>query len=162
MFFDPAAFPFTARLRENWRAILAEYEGVRAQVVDWPERELYGEGWKVYGLYDFPHGGALAGNIERCPLTAGLVARHVPTHGAAGFSVLSAGTRIRSHRGFQGEFLRCHLALKVPGEACGLKVAGETRGWRAGEVLVFDDRVEHEAWNEHAEERVVLLLDFAP
>ena len=162
MFFDPAAFPFTAPLCENWRAILAEYEGVRGHLADWPERELYGEGWKVYGLYDFPRGGALAANIERCPLTAGLVARQVPAHGAAGFSVLAPRTRIRPHRGFQGEFLRCHLALKVPGEGCALKVAGETRRWRAGEALVFDDRVEHEAWNDHDEERVVLLLDFVP
>lgn len=162
MFYDPAAFPFTARLQENWRAIRAEYDGVSGQLVDWPERELYGEGWKVYGLYDFPHGRPLASNTGRCPLTTELVARHVPSHGAAGFSVLRPRTQIQPHRGYPGAFLRCHLALKVPGEACGLRVAGETRRWREGEVLVFDDRVEHEAWNDHDRERVVLLLDFVP
>ena len=162
MFYDPAAFPFTGALRQNWRAICAEYEGVTAHLVDWPERELYGEGWKVYGLYDFPHGRPLPAGIERCPLTADLVARHAPRHGAAGFSVLRARTRIQPHRGFPGQFLRCHLALRVPGAECGLKVAGETRHWREGEMLVFDDRVEHEAWNDHDAERVVLLLDFVP
>lgn len=162
MFYDAQRFPFTARLQENWRAIALEYEKVVGELVDWVERELYGEGWKVYGLYDFPQGRPLAGNIARCPGTAALVAREIPRHGAAGFSVLRPRTRIQPHRGFPGEFLRCHLALKVPGGECGLKVDGETRRWREGEVLVFDDRVEHEAWNDAAEERVVLLVDFVP
>lgn len=162
MFHDPRRFAFAGQLQAQWQAIRAEYDGIREHAMDWFERELYGEGWKVYGLYDFPHGRALDENVARCPLTASLVAQHVPRHGAAGFSVLRPGTRIQPHRGFPGEFLRCHLALKVPGEECGLKVAGETRRWREGEVLVFDDRVEHEAWNENREERVVLLVDFIP
>lgn len=162
MFHDPRRFAFAGQLQAQWQAIRAEYDGIQQHAMDWFERELYGEGWKVYGLYDFPHGRALDENVARCPLTASLVAQHVPRHGAAGFSVLRPGTRIQPHRGFPGEFLRCHLALKVPGEECGLKVAGETRRWREGEVLVFDDRVEHEAWNENREERVVLLVDFIP
>ena len=161
MFHDPDRFAFAAPLRENWRAIRREYEAVAALAIDWPERELHGEGWKVYGLYDFPRGEKLASS-ERCPLTSGLVERHFPRHGAAGFSVLHPRTRIQPHRGYPGLFLRCHLALKVPGEACGLKVNGETRRWREGEVLVFDDRVEHDAWNDNEEERVVLLVDFIP
>jgi aspartyl/asparaginyl beta-hydroxylase (cupin superfamily) len=36
----------------------------------------------------------------------------------------------------------------------------ETRSWGEGECLVFDDTVEHEAWNRSAKTRVVLLLDF--
>jgi len=162
MFYDPAAFAFTAPLQQQWRAICAEYESVTGELVDWFERELYGDGWKVYGLYDFPHGRPLAHNVARCPVTSALVARHVPRHGAAGFSVLRPRTRIKPHRGYAGDFLRCHLALKVPGGDCGLTVAGETRRWREGEALVFDDRVEHEAWNDHDLERVVLLLDFVP
>jgi beta-hydroxylase len=162
MFHDPKRFAFTARLQESWRAVSEEYEAVAGRLIDWFERELYGEGWKVFGLYDFPQGRPLAENVERCPMTSALVAHHVPRHGAAGFSVLRPGTRIQPHRGFPGDFLRCHLALKVPPGECALKVAGETRRWREGEVLVFDDRVEHEAWNDTAAERVVLLLDFVP
>jgi beta-hydroxylase len=162
MFYDPQRFAFTARLQQQWQEVRREYHGVTGQLVDWFERDLYGEGWKVCGLYDFPQGRPLAANIERCPLTAELVARHVPRHGAAGFSVLQPHTRIQPHRGYPGSFLRCHLGLKVPPGNCALRVAGETRHWREGEVLVFDDRVEHEAWNEAQEERVVLLLDFEP
>lgn len=160
MFHDPRRFDFAARLQEHWQAIYREYAGVRRHLVDWPERELYGEGWKVFGVYDFPHGEPLAANIARCPLTASLVAQHVPRHGAAGFSVLRPRTRIQPHRGYQGDFLRCHLALKVPAGDCGLEVAGETRRWREGDTLIFDDRVAHAAWNNTEEERVVLLLDF--
>lgn len=135
---------------------------MRGELIDWFEKDLYGEGWKVYGLFDFPHGKAIPAGVARCPLTAGLVERHVPRHGAAGFSVLRPGTRIRPHAGYAGEFLRCHLALSVPAGDCGLRVAGETRRWREGEALVLDDRVEHEAWNLAGEERVVLLVDFVP
>jgi beta-hydroxylase len=38
-------------------------------------------------------------------------------------------------------------------------VGPETRGWREGESLVFDDTYEHEAWNDTDETRVVLFVD---
>jgi beta-hydroxylase len=161
MFHDPDRFAFAAALRKRWRAIRSEYDEVAALAFDWPERELHGDGWKVYGLYDFPHGKKLASSA-RCPITSGIVERDIPRHGAAGFSVLRPRARIQPHRGYPGQFLRCHLALKVPGTGCGLKVNGETRVWREGEVLVFDDRFEHEAWNDNEEERVVFLVDFIP
>ena len=116
----------------------------------------------MFGLFDFPHGRPLAGNVERCPTTARLVAEHVPAHGAAGFSVLLPGTHIRPHRGYAGPFLRLHLALSVPAGDCALCVQGERRPWVEGEALVLDDRLEHEAWNRTGEERVVLLVDFVP
>lgn len=162
MFHDARRFAFTAPLEAEWREMQREYEAVSAHLIDWFERELYGDGWKVFGLFDFPHGRALPENIARCPRTAALVERHVRRHGAAGFSVLRAGTRIQPHRGFPGPFLRCHLPLKVPAGDCGLRVAGETRAWHEGQALVFDDRLEHEAWNASAAERVVLLFDFVP
>jgi beta-hydroxylase len=159
-FHDAERFAFLGELRRHWRGIRDEYLGVQERLVDWSERELYGEGWKVYGLYDFPHGKPIAANIARCPLTARLVAEHVPGHGAAGFSLLKPATRIQPHSGYPGPFLRAHLGLRVPAGDCALRVGGETRGWREGELLVLDDRLEHEAWNLTAEDRVVFLLDF--
>lgn len=161
-FHDARRFAFIGELRRNWRAIRDEYLGVRERLVDWFERELYGDGWKVYGLYDFPRGNPIPEGIARCPLTARLIAEHVPGHGAAGFSVLRPGTRIQPHTGYAGRFLRCHLALSVPAGDCALRVHGETRTWREGEALVLDDRLEHEAWNLAAADRAVLLLDFVP
>jgi aspartyl/asparaginyl beta-hydroxylase (cupin superfamily) len=31
--------------------------------------------------------------------------------------------------------------------------------WRPGEAFVFDDTIEHEAWNDSDELRVVLIVD---
>ncbi|MGH8254866.1 MAG: aspartyl/asparaginyl beta-hydroxylase domain-containing protein [Steroidobacteraceae bacterium] len=42
---------------------------------------------------------------------------------------------------------------------CALRVGNDTRAWREGEVVVFDDTIEHEAWNRSPELRVVLLFD---
>ena len=51
-----------------------------------------------------------------------------------------------------------HLPLIVPA-GCALRVGNETREWREDEVVLFDDTIEHEAWNTSAETRVVLLFD---
>lgn len=162
MFHDPRRFPFAAALERHWRAIYDDYLRIRQDVMDWPEKKLYDEGWKVFGLFNFPRGEPLEANIARCPLTASLVRDHIPTHGAAGFSMLRPKTRIKPHEGYRGQFLRCHLGLKIPPGDCGLKVQDETRRWEAGKVLVFDDRLIHEAWNMTDEERVILLIDFVP
>ena len=39
------------------------------------------------------------------------------------------------------------------------RVGDDVRPWREGEAWVFDDTVEHEAWNTSAHTRVVLLFD---
>jgi ornithine lipid ester-linked acyl 2-hydroxylase len=162
LFYDPTEFAFAAVLEARWQEILADFARVAGDLHDWPERKLYDEGWQVFGLFNFPHGEPIAANVARAPFTAELVHRHVPNHGAVGFSVLRPMTRIRPHQGYPGSYLRCHLGLEVPRGDCAIRVGEETRGWEVGRVLVFDDRVDHEAWNLTAESRVVLLLDFVP
>jgi len=161
-FYPTPQFPFAAVLEAHAERIRAEFDGVRDRMVDWAERDLYGEGWKVFGLFGFPNGEALEGGVRACPETAALIARHVPTHGAAGFSLLKPGTRIRPHEGYQGSYLRCHLGLEIPAGDCALRIEDETRRWEAGQALIFDDRLVHESWNLTAEDRVVLLIDFVP
>lgn len=72
------------------------------------------------------------------------------------FSKLAPGARIDPHTGFLNTRLICHLPIITP-ENCALRVAGETRSWKRGEAFVFNDTVEHEAWNNSDEERVVLI-----
>jgi aspartyl/asparaginyl beta-hydroxylase (cupin superfamily) len=43
---------------------------------------------------------------------------------------------------------------------CALRVGGETRSWTQGQCFIFDDTVEHEAWNRSDSDRVVLMIDF--
>ncbi len=77
---------------------------------------------------------------------------------AAMFSVLRANTRIPPHTGVANVRLVVHLPLVVP-PGCGFRVGNETREWKVGEAWVFDDTIEHEAWNDSDEDRVVLIFD---
>lgn len=74
------------------------------------------------------------------------------------FSLLQPSARIPPHRGEINARLICHLPLIVPGEGM-LEVGGEARGWEEGKLLIFDDSIEHAAWNEAASDRVVLIFD---
>jgi aspartyl/asparaginyl beta-hydroxylase (cupin superfamily) len=74
------------------------------------------------------------------------------------FSLLAPNTAIPPHVGVNNARLVCHLPLIVP-EGCWFRVGGETRLWERGEVLVFDDTIEHEAMNPTDELRVVLIFD---
>ena len=74
------------------------------------------------------------------------------------WSLLTPGTHIRPHNGLLNTRLICHLPLIVP-DGCGLRVGAETRSWREGELLIFDDSFEHEAWNHGASDRTVLLFE---
>jgi len=71
----------------------------------------------------------------------------------ASFSVLGGGTHLRAHCGPNNSRLKFHLGLETPvdpftGEPCAfLRVGNETREWKRGSVLFFDDSFEHEAWN---------------
>jgi len=74
------------------------------------------------------------------------------------FSILRPRTRIPPHTGVANTRLVLHLPLIVP-EECGFRVGGETRQWREGEAWVFDDTIEHEAWNNSDKPRAVLICD---
>ncbi|MGH8204373.1 MAG: aspartyl/asparaginyl beta-hydroxylase domain-containing protein, partial [Steroidobacteraceae bacterium] len=74
------------------------------------------------------------------------------------FSVLKPKTRIPPHTGIANFRLVVHLPLVLPA-GCGFRVGGETREWRMGEAWVFDDTIEHEAWNDSDETRIILICD---
>jgi len=74
------------------------------------------------------------------------------------FSLLKPGTRIPAHNGTHNTRLICHLPLIVP-PGCFFRVGNETRQWEVGKLIIFDDTIEHEAWNDSAEERVVLIFE---
>ena len=74
------------------------------------------------------------------------------------FSVLRPRTHLPAHNGVTNSRAIIHLPLIVP-EGCRFRVGGETREWRVGEAWAFDDTIEHEAWNDSDEPRVILILD---
>ncbi len=102
-------------------------------------------------------------HAPRCPaaMTALALAPmpHVGTRSPmALFSRLKPGTHIRPHHGVFNTRLICHLPLIVP-DGCAIRVGAEERAWREGELLVFDDSFEHEAWNRGTADRIVLLFE---
>ena len=74
------------------------------------------------------------------------------------FSKLQPGARIDPHTGLLNCRLICHLPLVVPA-GCGLRVGDDRRDVVRGEVWAFDDSINHEAWNNSADDRIVLIFD---
>ena len=117
--------------------------------------------WSVYSLWH--DGGRIAAHIERCPRTAATLAQlplcDVPGFApGAFFSVLQPRTHLPPHTGTTNTRAIVHLPLLVP-ENCRFRVGADTRPWRKGEAWVFDDTIEHEAWNDSDEVRIILIFD---
>ena len=74
------------------------------------------------------------------------------------FSILDAGTVIPPHTGVTNTRLTVHLPLIIPPN-CAFRVGSETREWIPGKAWVFDDTIEHEAWNRSDMPRAVLIFD---
>ncbi|MBL8554311.1 MAG: aspartyl/asparaginyl beta-hydroxylase domain-containing protein [Phenylobacterium sp.] len=117
--------------------------------------------WGVFYLWRA--GAPVEENLARCPRTAAALAGWPKcdlqeTGPTAVFSILDARTRIPPHVGVNNARLIVHLPLIVP-PGCGFRVGAETRSWTPGEAFVFDDTIEHEAWNDSDQPRAVLILD---
>lgn len=117
--------------------------------------------WSAYFLWN--QSVPQAAHLALCPRTAEVL-KGAPQCDVAGrgptafFSILEAGTRIPPHTGVTNTRLTVHLPLIVPPD-CGFRVGSETREWIAGKALVFDDTIEHEAWNLSEVPRAVLIFD---
>ena len=117
--------------------------------------------WGAFFLYR--NGELIERNAARCPRTMRAIER-LPLPRVRGrdpmalFSVLRPGARIPPHTGYLNTRLICHLPLVVP-PGCHFRVGNEQRQWKKGEAWVFDDSIEHEAWNSSTETRVILLVD---
>lgn len=121
------------------------------------QRITSGNSWKVYVLKAY--GRTLEQNASRCPHTTRLI-ESVPHITTALFSILEPGTHITPHRGLYAGVLRCHIPLIIPTGDCGIRVGNQVYRWQQGVPIIFDDTIEHEAWNRTTERRVVLFIDF--
>ncbi|MBL8802777.1 MAG: aspartyl/asparaginyl beta-hydroxylase domain-containing protein [Planctomycetes bacterium] len=163
-FYDPARFPFTAQLSAQFEELASEARALEVGAfVESPDsltsvRGRYDErGWRYFALLG---PGAEPERAEQCCPRILRACSAVPGLVNAGLSLFLPGTHLYPHCGELSGVLRCHLPLIVPEGDVGLLVGGELRRWREGECLVFDDRVEHEAWNHAESARVVLIVSF--
>jgi aspartyl/asparaginyl beta-hydroxylase (cupin superfamily) len=76
------------------------------------------------------------------------------------YSQLRAGAHIPAHNGFVNTRLIGHLPLVVPGK-CRFRVGNDVREWQDGRAWIFDDTINHEAWNDSDRTRVILLFEIA-
>ncbi|RZM20875.1 MAG: aspartyl/asparaginyl beta-hydroxylase domain-containing protein [Sphingomonas sp.] len=157
----------TADMRAELERVVAAEGGFAPYVQSTPDRPapanplLDDPSWSAFQLWR--GGERVEPNASSCPLTmAALEQAPIPIIAGrspmAIFSLLKPGTHIRPHHGMLNTRLICHLPLIAP-EGCALRVGAETRTWRTGEILIFDDSFEHEAWNRGTETRIVLLFE---
>ncbi len=131
-----------------------------APVNQWGELN-HSRRWSSFFLWR--DGARQDGACEACPRTAAVL-RDLPLIDQPGFaptalfSVLEPHTRIPPHTGSANTRLLVHLPLVLPGPAR-FRVGNVTRQWRMGEAWVFDDTIEHEAWNDADAPRAILIFD---
>jgi aspartate beta-hydroxylase len=117
--------------------------------------------WSVYNLLD--DGAPIREHVEKCPKTAAVLAQlplcDIPDYApGAYFSVLKPRTRLPAHTGTTNTRSIVHLPLVIP-EGCSFRVGSQVRAWQKGKAWVFDDTIDHEAWNDSDQVRIVLIFD---
>jgi aspartyl/asparaginyl beta-hydroxylase (cupin superfamily) len=175
-FYDTDQLDWVAAVEAQWRAIREEIEPVLASgregfrpyiqtEANQPRTDdnplLDSQDWSTLFLCD--NGVISDAMIERFPKTwqavqAAPLTRIPNSSPTVMFSLLRPGARIIPHNGVHNARLICHLPLIVP-PGCGFRVGNEVREWEEGKMLIFDDSIEHEAWNEGSRDRLVLIFD---
>lgn len=174
-FFEHVHFPWLSALEAATAAIRGE---VLALLKDGGAFHPYVEGYAnrphnpQYGMLNNPdwsafylwkQGRLIEENAARCPQTMralramplGVLPNRSPS---VLFSVLRPGAHIPAHNGMVNTRLIGHLPLIAP-LGCTFRVGSELRDWEEGKAWLFDDTIEHEAWNRSDETRVVLLFE---
>jgi len=144
--------------REGLEPYVAHPEGIPLD--QWKELNK-SRRWSAYFLWN--QSVPQPAHMARCPRTVEVlkkvpqveIERRAPT---AYFSILAPGTRIPPHTGVSNTRAIVHLPLIVP-EKCGFRVGSRTREWIPGRAWVFDDTIEHEAWNLSDTPRAILIFD---
>ncbi|HEY3949872.1 aspartyl/asparaginyl beta-hydroxylase domain-containing protein, partial [Phenylobacterium sp.] len=175
-FYDRSHFPWLEALEAASAVIAGELQGaLTAAKDDFAPYIAYPKGAPVNQWGELNHsarwssfflwkdGTRQDGACSLCPQTAAILERlplamlpgYAPT---AMFSALDAHTHIPPHTGSTNVRALCHLPLILPGPAR-FRVGNETREWKLGEAWVFDDTIEHEAWNDSDQVRTILICD---
>ncbi len=174
-FFEPADFPWVSAIEAAADDIRRELKGLLATGLDGFRPYIRTDAnrprlddspladnkdWSAFFLCE--NGERFEEAIAQCPVTWQAVQAaplpQIPQSPTIMFSLLRAGARIAPHTGTHNTRLVCHLPLIVPPD-CRFRVGNETREWEEGKILIFDDSIEHEAWNDSDQDRVVLIFD---
>ncbi len=175
-FFHPESFEWAPRIQDATDEIAAELEHLMAASADGftpyvQTRRGNSSGqfadlddnpdWSAFFLWK--HGQRIDSHCARCPVTDSVIAeaplpRIRARAPAVMFSKLEAGAHIPAHNGATNARLTVHLPLIVP-PGCAFQVGDEVREWKRGELMIFDDTIRHEAWNQSDRPRTILIFD---
>jgi aspartyl/asparaginyl beta-hydroxylase (cupin superfamily) len=174
-FYDRERFPWldkleaaTAEIRAELMQVLDEHAAFVPYIQGDPRRPRKEEtglqdnlDWSAF--YFWKDGELVAENAARCPRTMAALENIALTRvknrsPSVLFSQLRAGAHIPPHCGLVNTRLICHLPLIVP-KGCAFRVGNDTREPVEGKAWVFDDTIEHEAWNRSSSTRVILLFE---
>lgn len=159
----------TDTIRAEFDALMRAEAAEMVPYIQYPEHVPLAQ-WKELNnsrewtaVHLLQNGERVEANARHCPQTLEIIARldQPRIRGAspnAMFSLLAPRTRIPPHTGVANTRLVCHLPLIVPPD-CGFRVGATTREWHIGEAFAFDDTIEHGAWNDSEELRVLLIID---
>jgi hypothetical protein len=171
-FYERSDFPWldaveaaTGDIRDELRAVIGgDFKPYVTQDPDLPKQSQAGlagnPDWSAYFLFK---DGAEQQGAQTCPRTLAALAEapltRIPKRTPSIlFSKLAAGAHIPPHTGMLNARLICHLPLIVPA-GCEFRVGNDVRQWVEGKAWVFDDTIEHEAWNRSEHDRYILLFD---
>ena len=176
-YLDPKLQPWAQALVDAYPEIRAEATQLIVDQVALPSFLTFKENTKVEdyvagdgahpawdAFFFYRHGKRYDANHARCPKTSAIIesidtCRIRDQAPEICFSMLTPGTHIMPHYGVTNTRVVVHLPLIVPGD-CALKIVdGEAHHWREGELMMFDDTFQHEAWNRSDATRVILLMD---
>lgn len=156
-------------IRKEFESLIAAEAAEMVPYIQYPDHVPLQQ-WKELNrnprwtaLHLLQNGRRVEANARHCPRTLEAVSKlpQPRIDGAspnAMFSLLAPRTHIPAHTGVANTRLVCHLPLIVPPN-CRFRCGATTREWRLGEAFIFDDTIEHEAWNDSDELRVVLIVD---
>ncbi|XP_051577012.1 aspartyl/asparaginyl beta-hydroxylase-like isoform X2 [Myxocyprinus asiaticus] len=137
-------------LDSNSGQFLPEDENLREKG-DWGQFTLWQQGRKA------------AASCLSVPKTCALLERYPEAtsckRGQIKFSVMQPGTHVWPHTGPTNCRLRMHLGLIIPPKGCKIRCTNQTREWKEGKVLIFDDSFEHEVWQEAESYRLIFIVD---
>ena len=174
-FYNPKEFLWMEELKNNWQSIRDEAKTVMecpdlfapylksdpSQATSEEVELLDNTDWSAY--YLIKDSVKQEDNIKRCPVTMNSL-KKAPLDFIPGrtpsvlYSLLYPHTHIPPHTGMLNTRLICHLPLVVP-KNCKFRVGNETIEWVEGEPIAFDDSINHEAWNNSNEKRIILLFE---
>lgn len=173
-FYDHRRFPElrmleqrTREIRTELKRLLKQPEKLRPYIEMPADREAQwtalnrSRKWSAYHLYW--NGERLPEHWATCPETVASIDAlplvRIQSHAPEiFFSILQPHTHIPPHFGLTNYKLTVHLPLLIPPH-CAIRVDDETRQWRLGECLIFDDSFEHEAWNRSDKPHAVLIFE---